>query len=150
MRKTGPHGEVKLDRSVLHLLHRAGQCADVVFTDAAIKMDITPRQLVVLSAIAANPRSSQTAIVNATGIDRSTLAEMVRRLESRKLIQRKRSKTDARAYVVDLTEQGHRILRDAGPMAEQVDAVVLNVLGRKRRDELVRALEKMISGMTAE
>lgn len=147
MKKSGSQGGASLDRSILHLLHRAGQCADVVFAGSASSYDITPRQLVVLSAIAANPGSSQTAIVSATGIDRSTLAEMVRRLEGRRLVQRKRSKADARAYVVELTEQGRSILRSAGPLASHVDKAVLGVLGRKRSDDLVRTLELMVAGL---
>lgn len=147
MRKTGPHAEGKLDRSILHLLHRAGQCADEIFSTAAAAMDITPRQLVVLSAIATNPHQSQTAIVDATGIDRSTLAEMVRRLEGRHLVQRKRSKADARAYVVDLTEQGRAILKAAGPKAVAVDKAVLEALGSKRRDDLARTLDALVTAL---
>jgi hypothetical protein len=40
-----------------------------------IKSDLTPRQFVVLTVIAENEGCSQTDIVDATGIDRSTIAE---------------------------------------------------------------------------
>ena len=36
-----------LDSSALHLLHRAGQCAEVLFTNEASKSDLTPRQFAV-------------------------------------------------------------------------------------------------------
>ncbi|MFM1815468.1 MAG: hypothetical protein RLZ98_2163 [Pseudomonadota bacterium] len=138
-----------LDQSVMHLLHRAGQCTDETFTQSAGDR-ITARQLVVLSAIHANPECNQTAIVSATGIDRSTVAEMIRRLEARNLIRRKRSKTDARAYVVTLTNQGHDLLATAAPHAADVDASVLDILGAKRRSELLRSLRQVIEGMQKE
>ena len=38
--------------SALHLLHRAGQCADEVFASQIAESDMTPRQFAVLRAIA--------------------------------------------------------------------------------------------------
>ena len=137
---------VKLDRSLIHLLHRASQTADETFAALADEMDITPRQFVVLSAIASSPSSSQTAIVETTGIDRSTLAEMVRRLEGRGLLRRKRSKLDARAYVVDLTSKGRNLLKRVEPVIAKADKALLGMLGRKRGAELVKLLDVVIEG----
>jgi DNA-binding MarR family transcriptional regulator len=63
--------------SALHLLHRAGQCADELFALNVGKTELTPRQYAVLAAAAASEDLSQTALVDATGIDRSTLADIV-------------------------------------------------------------------------
>jgi MarR family transcriptional regulator, temperature-dependent positive regulator of motility len=69
-----------LGRSPIHLLHRAGQCAGDIFA-AEVKGSLTPRQLAVLTAVAANEGLSQTDLVQSTGVDRSTLADIVRRFE---------------------------------------------------------------------
>jgi DNA-binding MarR family transcriptional regulator len=45
--------------------------------------DLTPRQLAVLVTVANNEGLSQTGLVDRTGIDRSTLADIVRRLQPR-------------------------------------------------------------------
>ena len=90
--------EGDLKASVLHLLHRAGQAADEIFAKEMGRSDLTPRQYAVLVVLAAHENSSQTDIVNATGIDRSTLADIVKRLVDRGLLARRRSKLDARAY----------------------------------------------------
>ncbi|MFZ1102753.1 MAG: helix-turn-helix domain-containing protein, partial [Hyphomicrobiaceae bacterium] len=42
--------------------------------------------------------------MNRTGIDRSTLADIVRRLTRKGLLQRCRTNEDARAYAVRLTD----------------------------------------------
>ena len=54
------HRSGPLDASALHLLHRAGQCAEVLFTNEAAKADLTPRQYAVLVCVAQNPDISQT------------------------------------------------------------------------------------------
>ena len=82
---------------------------------------MTPRQLTVLSVVAENDGLSQTGIVESTGIDRSTMADMVRRLTKKGLLQRRRSKTDARAYNISLTEDGQELLRIVRPLAKKVD-----------------------------
>ena len=73
--------------------------------------DLTPRQLAVLVTVANNEGLSQTGLVDRTGIDRSTLADIVRRLQRKGLLQRRRTKEDARAYAVKLTDEGRRVLR---------------------------------------
>ena len=101
-----------LGRSPVHLLHRAGQCAKHFF-GTAVGGDLTPRQLAVLAAVADNEGGTQTDIVETTWIDRSTLADIVRRLQRKGLLHRRRTKEDARAYAVKLTDRGRRLLRSA-------------------------------------
>ena len=68
------HRSSALEISALHLLHRAGQCAEVLFTNETGKADLTPRQYAILASVAQNPDISQTGLVEQTGVDRSTLA----------------------------------------------------------------------------
>ncbi|MCK9911289.1 MarR family transcriptional regulator, partial [Microbacteriaceae bacterium K1510] len=79
--------------------------------------DLTPRQYAVLVAVAQNEGVSQTLLVEKTGVDRSTLADIVRRMLKKGLLQRRRTKEDARAYSVKLTDEGWRVLKAADPLA---------------------------------
>ncbi|HRN83779.1 MAG TPA: helix-turn-helix domain-containing protein, partial [Hyphomicrobium sp.] len=92
--------------SALHLLHRAGQCADELFALRVGEAGLTPRQFAVMTAIANSEEPSQTTLVERTGIDRSTMADIVRRLTARGLVQRRRTRRDARRYAVRLTDKG--------------------------------------------
>lgn len=129
----------RLSRSPIHLLHRAGQSAGVVF-DAEMTRVVTPRQFAVLMTVGRNEGLSQTGIVDATGIDRSTVAELVRRLVKRGLLARRRTKQDARAYAVKLTEEGCRVLDRAEPRAKRVDERVLSALPARQREQFIAAL----------
>src|SRR5215510_8853476 len=95
----------QLTRSPIHLLHRASQAVEDAFASEVDIEGLTPRQLAVLTTIAQHEGLSQTGIVDRTGIDRSTLADIVRRLQKKGLLQRRRTKEDARAYAVKLTEE---------------------------------------------
>lgn len=76
--------------SAVHLLHRAGQCADEVFSICLADSSMTPRQYAVLKAVEVSVDPSQTTLVDITGIDRSTTADIVRRLVERGYVQRRR------------------------------------------------------------
>jgi MarR family transcriptional regulator, temperature-dependent positive regulator of motility len=139
------NGLGSLARSPVHLLHRVSQAVENVFATEIVIERLTPRQLAVLTTVAQNEGLSQTGIVDRTGIDRSTLADIVRRLQKRGLLQRRRTKEDARAYAVKLTDEGRRVLRAAEPLANRVDRRVLNVLPAKRREEFVGALATIVT-----
>ena len=132
----------RLDRSPVHLLHRAGQCAADIF-QAEIS-GLTPRQLAVLMAVASDEGANQMKLVEATGVDRSTLAEIVRRLCRKGLLQRRRTREDARAYAVKLTDDGRRVLSAAGPGARRVDERVIGALPSKQREVFLTALASIV------
>ena len=139
----------KLEKSPIHLLHRAGQCAGDIFQAEMGVGDLTPRQFAVLVTVSQNEGLSQTHLVERTGIDRSTLADIVRRMLKKGLLQRRRTKEDARAYAVKLTEEGWRVLRSAEPLARRVDDRVLAVLpNQTQRDRFVSDLNTIVEALT--
>ena len=134
-----------LARSPIHLLHRASQAVEVVFATGMQANDLAPHQLAVLVAVAEHEGLSQTDLVERTGIDRSTLADVVKRLKGKGLLQRRRTKEDARAYAVKLTEAGQRVLRTAEPLAKRVDERILDALPAKQRHQFMGALAAIVS-----
>ncbi len=138
---------MQLEHSPIHLLHRAGQCAGDVFQSEMRTEDLTPRQYAVLVAVAENEGLSQTDLVDVTGIDRSTLADIIRRMLKKGLVQRRRTKEDARAYAVKLTEEGRRILQAAEPMAKKVDERILQALPAAERDRFLSDLNMIVEAL---
>ncbi|MDX2307043.1 MAG: MarR family winged helix-turn-helix transcriptional regulator [Hyphomicrobium sp.] len=135
--------------SATHLLHRAGQIAEVLFTSAIGDLGITARQFVVLSVVATLEDPSQTDLCDRSGIDRSTLADIVRRLVARGLLTRKRTRQDARMYAVKLTAQGREVLDRALPIAQQVDQQILSVFSAPHRRDFEMLLRKLIESSVA-
>jgi DNA-binding MarR family transcriptional regulator len=135
-----------VSRSPIHLLHRASQSAELIF-HAAIAGGVTPRQLAVLTIVGCHEGASQTDVTERTGIDRSTIADLMRRMVKKGLVQRRRSRADTRAYELRLTDQGRRALEAAEPLARRVDARVLDALPSARRRQFVAALGAIITAL---
>jgi DNA-binding MarR family transcriptional regulator len=138
-----------IDRSPIHLLHRASQAVELAFDTWAGSSNLTPRQLAVLMTIDEHEGLSQTDITERTGIDRSTLAEIVRRLKGKGLVQRRRTKEDARTYAVKLTDEGRRMLRAVLPIAAGVDRNILAALPAERREWFLIRLASMVRALEA-
>lgn len=136
----------RLDRSTMHLLHRASQCASDIF-QGEIAGDLTPRQFAILQTVASNEGLSQTHLVERTGIDRSTLADVIRRMLKKGLLQRRRTREDARAYAVKLTDEGWRTLKAAEPLARRADEMILSVLAPSDRERFVKSLTLIVRSL---
>ena len=133
-----------LDCSATHLLHRAGQKAADIYADEAKKSGLTPRQYAVLTAVSLEEGLPQAELVERTGIDRSTLADIVARLLGRGLIQRRRAKEDGRAYAIKLSAKGTRALGKAKPAAKAADARLLAGLSAAKRNEFIETLSLIV------
>jgi DNA-binding MarR family transcriptional regulator len=143
MAKATQAGDAGLDRSPSHLLHRALQLALDIYAEELGAGAVTQRQFAVLSAVAVREGCTQSDLVRATGIDRSTLAELVARLIGKNLLARERSTLDARANTVRLTAEGRAAVEAASPRVAQADERILALMPAGRRDAFLKTLRDM-------
>jgi DNA-binding MarR family transcriptional regulator len=136
-----------LARSFSHLLKRAVQYSVHRYNEEVGKSGLTHRQFTVLAVVDSNDGKSQTELVKITGIDRSTLADMVARLMAQGLVQRRRTKEDARTNSVKLTPQGKKMLKTAQTAAEDVDKELLSAFPVADRKTLIDCLSEMANAM---
>ena len=129
-----------LASSATHLLHRAQQVAVNLSAAGLAEKGLTIRQFAVLAALYEEDGQSQSNLVDATGIDRSTLADMVSRMEKGGLVQRVKSQDDARAKAVSLTGEGEKAYTEAAPIVADADIELLEDLRKSRRTSLIGAL----------
>lgn len=148
--QTASSPEIEIESSPIHLLHRVGQCATDVFQAEMGGADLTQRQFAVLASISKQEGASQTDLVDMTGIDRSTLADIVRRMLKKGLVQRKRTKEDARAYAVKLTDDGRKALKAADPLVKRVDARILEAIPTQERSKFLTALSAIVGALGGE
>lgn len=130
-----------LGSSPIHLLHRAQQVAGEYFAARLKKSGLTVRQFAVLCALDTHPGGTQTDLVALTGIDRSTLADLIHRLEDRGLVARNRASLDARANSVMLTPAGQKAWREAIPEVQAADEAILAMLHKGKRKALIASLQ---------
>ncbi len=123
-----------------HLLRRAQQYAHDLYAKEVSASGPTPRQFEVLHTVAQNEGLSQTDLVRATGIDRSTLADMIARMIKKGHLSRHRTKADARANAVSITQSGKRMLSSATAAVNRAEAGTIGVLPAAQRSTFIKAL----------
>ncbi|HYE41896.1 MAG TPA: MarR family transcriptional regulator [Caulobacteraceae bacterium] len=144
-RERGP-----LDGSPSHLMHRVLQYALDIYAEETGPGALTQRQFAVLAAVAEDEGLSQTDLVRATGIDRSTLADLVARMIGKGLLERERSSLDGRANTVRLAERGREALEAARPRVEAADKRILSLAPRGKRESFLKLLAAFAAAGEAE
>lgn len=129
-----------LAQSPGHLLHRVLQLSLDIYGAESGDDGPTQRQFAVMEAVAAQEGLTQTDLVRATGIDRSTLADLVTRMTTKGLLLREQSTLDARAKVVRLSPEGAALLDATRPHVESADKRLLALLPKAKRDSFVDLL----------
>jgi DNA-binding MarR family transcriptional regulator len=109
------------------------------------KADITPPQLGTLLLVEANPGISQSAVAEALRFDRSTLVQIVDRLEERGLLKRESSARDRRSHALTLTAAGTRLLVTLKELLRQHEAEIAAPMSAAERATLIGLLERLHS-----
>jgi len=105
--------------------------------------DITAPQLGALLLVEANPGISQSAVAEALRFDRSTLVQIVDRLEERGLLKRESSTRDRRSHALALTPAGARLLVRLKELLRTHEAEIAAALSPAERATLIALLEKL-------
>jgi DNA-binding MarR family transcriptional regulator len=130
-----------LETSPGHLLRRAQQYADDLYKKEVGSGGLTARQFTVLHSISSQEGLSQTDLVRKTGIDRSTLADMIARLSKKGYVARQRTKDDARANSVKLTASGKKILSSHESKVMKAETEALNALPKTQQASFMKSLK---------
>jgi DNA-binding MarR family transcriptional regulator len=131
---------VDIRRTPGHLLRRAQQRAVDLFVQAVGENGLRPPQFAVLVTIYQNPGLNQTHLVDKTGIDRSTIAEMIDRLVARGYIERKRDTDDQRVNTLWATVAGIAALEACVDAAMAAQEEILAPVPSEKRAALLEAL----------
>ncbi len=126
-----------------HLMHRVLQLALDIYTEEAGPNGLTQRQFAVLEVVSLKSGLTQTDLVRATGIDRSTLADLVARMTTKGLLDREKSAADARAKAVSLSAAGQAALDAARPKVEAADKRILALLPKGKREGFLGLLAEL-------
>ncbi len=129
-------------------MRRAEQRAMNIYTQEVGAGGLTPRQYVLLTAVLTYEGQNQSDLVSATGIDRSTLAEMIARMLEAGMLSRERTKDDARANAVKLTASGRRALAAAAAKIRKAETRTIAPLPVSKRAAFLDAL-RILSGDSA-
>jgi DNA-binding MarR family transcriptional regulator len=127
-----------------YLFRRMQQIAVALFVEECRAFDLTPVQYAALVAIHTHPGIDATRLSAVIAFDRSTLGNVIERLEAKKLIERKPSGGDKRVKLLYLTKAGATVLRDIKPSVDRAQARMLQPLKAADRTTLLALLTQLV------
>ena len=127
-----------------HLIRRLQQISLALFMDQTQTFDITPVQYSAMIAIGNHPGIDQTALCNIIAFDRSTIGDVVSRLEKKKLISRLSGHVDRRTKSLYITPAGRRLLRDIEPAVQSTQRLILAPLKSSDRNTFMQMLKHLV------
>lgn len=126
-----------------HLLRRCQQNAVELFVREVGEDGLTPRQFALLLTVHQRPGLMQTELVRLTGIDRSTLADVTRRLIAHGFLVRRRTSRDQRANELYVSDPGAAALGAALPGVLRAQERILSPLAGARRERFLDCLRAL-------
>jgi DNA-binding MarR family transcriptional regulator len=127
-----------------HLIRRAQQIAVAIFMEECAAFDVTPVQYAALVAIRENPGIDATRLSALVAFDRSTLGNVLERLEAKGIVARKGSREDKRVKVLELTQVGQELVVAVEPAVDRAQARILAPLQPEDRAKLTALLGQMV------
>ena len=128
-----------------HLIRRAHQISSALFAEECGAFDLTSVQYAALVAIRTNPGVDATRLSSLIAFDRSTLGDVLERLEAKGWVVRSPSPSDKRVKLLALTPEGHQVLREVEAAVERVQERLLAPLAPEQRATLVRLLAQLVN-----
>jgi DNA-binding MarR family transcriptional regulator len=141
-----PTGSPSIDLVALpgHYIRRLQQIAVAIFLQETEAHGVTPVQYAALQAVADTPGIDQRTLARSIGLDTSTIAGVVDRLEARGLLLRRASKEDRRVRLLRLTNSGVTLLTALVPDMLRAQQRMLEPLPRSQRAAFMRMLQRLV------
>jgi DNA-binding MarR family transcriptional regulator len=108
-------------------------------------LGISGREAAVLRVIGSAPAPSQGEVARMLGVDRTTMVALIDELEHKDLVLRTPDPDDRRKNAVELTDAGHRALRQADQAADEVERTFLAPLTAAEAEQFRRVLQILVS-----
>lgn len=106
-------------------------------------LGLYPGQELIIVDLHENPRSSQGDLVGRLGVDQSTVAKALARMEKAGLVTRTRNDTDARIVRTKLTVQGEKVVSSVQTTWADLDGVATSGLQQEEINHLLELLGKV-------
>ena len=146
--KSGNNNGMHLDQQLCFALYRASQAVTASYRQHLADVGLTYTQFLVMLVLWESGETSVGALSAKLGLDSGTLTPLLKRLEQRGLVSRRRTPEDERVVRVDLTAEGRALRKpvDAARMKVAADTGLSMDEVTRLRGELQRLWEHMEEG----
>lgn len=134
---------------LVHSLHRLGQLADAPFVNAKLSARQYAALLAIRNVSDKGRPAIQKDVIEATGIDRSTVTDICKRLAKQGYVNRQRGNAstgihDERCMVLTMTSAGKDYIARAEKIAAATEKSLLDRIAPSRRPAFLKAIDDII------
>ncbi|CAN5474248.1 hypothetical protein BH09PSE5_BH09PSE5_03410 [soil metagenome] len=153
-----PSADLKAAQEGSALLRRAGylfrrlvQVNQALFAEevAALNTDVTPVQFSLMTALSEKGEMDQNTLSAEVGLERSSVAEVLPRLEDRGLIERRQSLDDRRVKLVRLSRKGKAMVKLLADAVQRSHDRIIEALPEAERDLFMLQLIRLVEANNA-
>ncbi len=126
-----------------HLIRRVKQISNALFIEECGEFELTSVQFAALRSIELNPGVDATRLSALIAFDRSTIGDVLDRMENKGWIIRTSAPSDRRIKLIELSPEGTTLLRRVGPAVRRVQERILAPLDPADRSTFVRILQQL-------
>lgn len=127
-----------------HLIRRLQQIAVAIFMEETASFDITPVQYAALIAVREHPDVDVTRLSALIAFDRSTLGNVVERLETKGWLARRAGQSDRRIKLLRITAAGRKLLTMVEPAVQRAQQRILAPIPKEERKLFIEKLEQLV------
>src|SRR3954470_10922204 len=120
-----------------YLVRRLHQIHCALFLEECKGSALTPVQYGLLTALAVRGELDQVSLAEELGLDRTTAAGVLTRLETRKLVSRKPNPRDKRARLARITRRGRVLMDEMFEAMQRAQERLCAPLSEKEREEFM-------------
>lgn len=126
------------------LIRRLNQIHYAMFFEECRSQNVTPVQYGILTALSLNPWLDQTQVGMELGLDRTTTADVLKRLEDKALIERRVNPLDRRSRQAVITAEGLRVMGLLQDGMWRAQKRLLEPLSQRNQDIFMKLLGVLV------
>src|ERR1700720_5037812 len=131
------------------LIRRLHQIHVALFQKKCAAFEVTPLQYSLLSALARRGTADQTTLAADVALDRTTTTGALKRLQSRKFIERTVHRRDRRAQICRLTRAGASLLRQMEASARAAHRDTVAELSKAEQKRFIAMMQRIVAASSA-
>lgn len=126
------------------LIRRLTQIGQAIFFDLCKSESITPLQVGMLTALSMNPWLDQKAIGRELSLDRTTTAEVLKRLGDKGLVETRVNPDDRRSRLTVITKEGLKLINDLQESIHRSQELLIEPLSPDDRAVFMKLLAQLV------
>ena len=137
--------QIDIDNQPGHYIRRLHQISVAIFLQETEPFGVTPVQYAALQTVGNHPGIDQRTLARTIGLDTSTIAGVIDRLELRGLLVRNASLEDRRVRQLTLTDEARQLLTEVAPSMLKAQQLILAPLSSPDQAEFTRMLRQLVT-----